>query len=81
MNRKADLLSESRRSEESRFSRCRVGDGANDIPMLTSLHGHAYRAKPSFVRMPISPFSTPVRRLLYLVGVRDRDFSRYEPLM
>ena len=57
-----------------------VGDGANDIPMLSLAGmGIAYRAKP-LVRQKAdqSISSLGLDGLLYLLGVRDRDLLPHE---
>jgi phosphoserine phosphatase len=52
-----------------------VGDGANDIPMLSIAGmGIAYRAKPLVRQKASHSISTlGLDGLLYLIGVRDRD--------
>jgi phosphoserine phosphatase len=79
--RKAALLAELARSEGISLDQVvAVGDGANDIPMLNLAGmGIAYRAKP-LVREQAghSISSLGLDGLLYLVGVRDRDFPLRE---
>jgi phosphoserine phosphatase len=76
-DRKAELLTAIAHSEDISLEQVvAVGDGANDIPMLRLAGmGIAYRAKP-FVRQsaPQSISSLGLDGLLYLIGVRDRDF-------
>jgi phosphoserine phosphatase len=57
-----------------------VGDGANDLPMLSVAGmGIAFHAKPlvrSSARHAVSHLG--LDSLLYLIGVRDRDLYRAE---
>ncbi len=55
-----------------------VGDGANDLPMLSVAGlGIAYRAKPLVVqRAPQAIGSTSLDGILYLLGMRERDIER-----
>jgi phosphoserine phosphatase len=80
--RKAELLAEIARTEGISLEQVvAVGDGANDIPMLSLAGmGIAYRAKP-VVRQNVdqSISSLGLDGLLYLVGVRDRDLQTQEP--
>jgi phosphoserine phosphatase len=80
--RKAELLAEIARAEGISLEQVvAVGDGANDIPMLSLAGmGIAYRAKP-VVRQNVdqSISSLGLDGLLYLVGVRDRDLQTQEP--
>jgi phosphoserine phosphatase len=60
-----------------------VGDGANDIPMLSVAGmGIAYRAKPLVRHSADQAISAlGLDGLLYLVGVRDRDLRPHEFLL
>jgi phosphoserine phosphatase len=60
-----------------------VGDGANDIPMLSLAGmGIAYRAKPMVRQKADQSISNlGLDGLLYLLGVRDRDLQPHEPRM
>ena len=55
-----------------------VGDGANDLPMLSVAGlGIAFRAKPLVVqRAPQAIGSTSLDGILYLLGMRERDIER-----
>jgi phosphoserine phosphatase len=80
--RKAELLSEIARSESISLEQViAIGDGANDIPMLSIAGmGIAYRAKPVVRRKADQSISMlGLDGLLYLVGVRDRDLRPHEP--
>jgi phosphoserine phosphatase len=75
--RKAELLRQIARQENISLDQVvAVGDGANDLPMLgIAGMGIAFRAKP-LVRQTASHAVSflGLNSLLYLIGVRDRDF-------
>jgi phosphoserine phosphatase len=76
--RKADLLLEIARKEGiSRQQTIAIGDGANDLPMLSAAGlGIAYHAKPlvkETARHSISNFG--LDSVLYLLGFSDRDIE------
>ena len=76
--RKAELLKEIARQEEIRLEQTiAVGDGANDLPMLSAAGlGIAFRAKPLVKESAEQAISTlGLDGLLYLIGVRDRDIA------
>jgi phosphoserine phosphatase len=79
--RKAEMLEEiARREGISLDQAVAVGDGANDIPMMTLAGmGIAYRAKP-LVRQKAdqSIASLGLDGLLYLIGVRDSDIATHD---
>jgi phosphoserine phosphatase len=80
--RKALLLAEIARSEGISLEQVvAVGDGANDIPMLSLAGmGIAYRAKPLVRQSADQSISyLGLDGLLYLLGVRDRDLQPHEP--
>lgn len=80
--RKAELLTEIARAESISLEQViAVGDGANDIPMLSIAGmGIAYRAKPLVRKEADQSISMlGLDGLLYLVGVRDRDLRPHEP--
>jgi len=82
--RKALLLAEIARSEGISLEQVvAVGDGANDIPMLSLAGmGIAYRAKPLVRQSADQSISyLGLDGLLYLLGVRDRDLQAHEPRM
>ena len=60
-----------------------VGDGANDIPMLSLAGmGIAYRAKPVVRQKADQSISClGLDGLLYLLGVRDRDLKPHELML
>jgi phosphoserine phosphatase len=76
--RKAELLRQIARQENISLEQVvAVGDGANDLPMLgIAGMGIAFRAKP-IVRQTASHAVSflGLDSLLYLIGVRDRDFE------
>jgi phosphoserine phosphatase len=78
--RKAQLLGEIAAAEGISLEQVvAVGDGANDIPMLSLAGmGIAYRAKPK-VRAQADQSITQLGLdgILYLIGVRDRDLLAY----
>ena len=81
-SRKALLLAEIARSEGISLEQVvAVGDGANDIPMLSLAGmGIAYRAKPKVRQSADQSISNlGLDGLLYLLGVRDRDLQAHEP--
>jgi len=74
--RKAALLGEIARAENlSMEQTIAVGDGANDLPMLSIAGlGIAFRAKPVVRRSARQSISTMgLDGILYLIGVRDRE--------
>jgi phosphoserine phosphatase len=76
--RKAELLLEIARKEGiSRHQTIAIGDGANDLPMLSAAGlGIAYHAKPlvkETARHAISNFG--LDSVLYLLGFSDRDIE------
>jgi phosphoserine phosphatase len=79
--RKAALLKEIAHKEGISLEQAvAVGDGANDIPMISLAGmGIAYRAKPR-VRQQAdhSIANLGLDGLLYLIGVRDRDLLQHE---
>jgi phosphoserine phosphatase len=82
--RKAEKLAEIARAEGFSLEQCvAVGDGANDIPMLNLAGmGIAYRAKPLVREKAGQAISTlGLDGLLYLIGVRDWDIERHEPVV
>jgi phosphoserine phosphatase len=82
--RKALLLAEIARREGISLEQVvAVGDGANDIPMLSLAGmGIAYRAKPMVRQKADQSISNlGLDGLLYLLGVRDRDLQPHEPRM
>ena len=81
--RKAELLAQIARHEGISLEQVvAVGDGANDIPMLSLAGmGIAYRAKPLVrERADHSISNLGLDGLLYLLGVRDRDLQSDELL-
>jgi phosphoserine phosphatase len=74
--RKADLLRElAQREGISLEQTIAVGDGANDLPMLSIAGlGVAFRAKPLVKQSAKQAISTlGLDGILYLLGFRDRD--------
>ncbi|WP_432696753.1 phosphoserine phosphatase SerB [Marinobacterium sp. YM272] len=74
--RKAQLLREIAEKEGVRLEQTiAVGDGANDLPMLSIAGlGIAFRAKPLVRRSAKNAISTlGLDGILYLIGFRDRD--------
>ena len=74
--RKADLLREIARQENLSLEQViAVGDGANDLPMLSVAGlGIAFRAKPSVREGARQAISTVgLDGILYLMGIRDRE--------
>jgi phosphoserine phosphatase len=79
--RKAALLAEIAANEGISLEQVvAVGDGANDIPMLSLAGmGIAYRAKPLVRKSADHAISfLGLDGLLYLLGVRDRDLRPHE---
>ena len=79
--KKAELLREiAEREGISLEQAVAVGDGANDIPMLSVAGmGIAYRAKPRVRQKADQSISfLGLDGLLYLIGVRDRDLRPHE---
>lgn len=75
-DRKAELLREIARKEHIALEQAiAVGDGANDLPMLSIAGlGIAFRAKPVVRESARQAISTlGLDGILYLLGVRDRD--------
>jgi phosphoserine phosphatase len=75
-NRKAELLREIAAREGVRLEQTiAVGDGANDLPMLSIAGlGIAFRAKPLVRQSAKQAISTlGLDGILYLIGFRDRD--------
>lgn len=75
-NRKAQLLQEITEKEGIRLEQTiAVGDGANDLPMLSIAGlGIAFRAKPLVQESAKQSISTlGLDGILYLLGYRDRD--------
>jgi phosphoserine phosphatase len=75
-NRKAQLLREIAEKEGIRLEQTiAVGDGANDLPMLSIAGlGIAFRAKPMVQESAKQSISTlGLDGVLYLLGYRDRD--------
>jgi phosphoserine phosphatase len=74
--RKADLLQELASKEGLQLAQTiAVGDGANDLPMLSLAGlGVAFRAKPLVRQSAKQAISTlGLDGVLYLLGLRDRD--------
>jgi phosphoserine phosphatase len=74
--RKAELLKEiAARENISLQQTIAVGDGANDLPMLSAAGlGIAFHAKPVVAQSAKHQISTlGLDGILYLIGVRDRD--------
>ena len=75
-NRKAELLKEIAEKENIRLQQViAVGDGANDLPMLSRAGiGIAFRAKPVVRESAKQAISTlGLDGILYLMGFRDRE--------
>jgi phosphoserine phosphatase len=76
--RKAELLRELAQKENISLEQViAVGDGANDLPMLSIAGlGIAFRAKPLVKASAKQAISTlGLDAILYLMGLRDRDIS------
>jgi phosphoserine phosphatase len=77
-DRKAELLKEIAAKEGIRLEQTiAVGDGANDLPMLSTAGlGIAFRATPVVRQSAQQSISTlGLDGILYLIGFTDRDFS------
>jgi phosphoserine phosphatase len=80
--RKAELLKEIAAKENIALQQTiAVGDGANDLPMLSVAGlGIAFHAKPIVAASAKHKISTlGLDGILYLVGVRDRELLESEP--
>ena len=80
--RKAELLQEIARKEGIDMEQCiAVGDGANDLPMLSIAGlGIAFRAKPIVRENAKQSISTlGLDGILYLLGISDRLTSPHQP--
>ena len=80
--RKAELLQEIARKEGIDMEQCiAVGDGANDLPMLSIAGlGIAFRAKPIVRENAKQSISTlGLDGILYLLGISDRLTSPHHP--
>ncbi len=78
-NRKAELLQTIAAAESISLEQViAVGDGANDLPMLSVAGlGIAFRAKPLVrQRAPHSIENSPLDGILYLLGMRERDMEK-----
>lgn len=78
-NRKADLLRQIADQESIRLEQViAVGDGANDLPMLSVAGlGIAFRAKPTVRKQARYVMGTSgLDGILYLIGMREADFAR-----
>jgi len=79
--RKAELLKQIADQESIRLEQViAVGDGANDLPMLSTAGlGIAFRAKPAVRKQArYSMGTTGLDGILYLIGMREADFTRLE---
>lgn len=79
-NRKAELLRQIAEQESIRLEQAiAVGDGANDLPMLSVAGlGIAFRAKPSVRKQARYVMGTSgLDGILYLIGMREADFARF----
>jgi len=80
--RKATLLREIAQKEGINMEQViAVGDGANDLPMLSIAGlGIAFRAKPIVRQTAKQSISNlGLDGILYLIGFRDRDWFDYDP--
>jgi phosphoserine phosphatase len=80
-SRKAELLRQIADQESIRLEQViAVGDGANDLPMLSVAGlGIAFRAKPSVRKQARYVMGTSgLDGILYLIGMRETDFARLE---
>lgn len=78
-NRKAELLRQIAGQESIRLEQViAVGDGANDLPMLSVAGlGIAFRAKPAVRKQARYVMGTSgLDGILYLIGMREADFAR-----
>lgn len=78
-NRKAELLKQIADQESIRLEQViAVGDGANDLPMLSTAGlGIAFRAKPTVRKQARYAMGTSgLDGILYLIGMREQDFAR-----
>ncbi len=76
--RKAELLRQIVDQQQIRLEQViAVGDGANDLPMLSIAGlGIAFRAKPVVRRQArFALGASSLASILYLIGMRERDFS------
>ncbi len=81
-NRKADLLRAIAEREDIRLEQViAVGDGANDLKMLSIAGlGIAFRAKPVVRRQArFALAASSLDSILYLIGMRERDFRDLPP--
>lgn len=77
--RKAELLKQIADQEQIRLEQViAVGDGANDLPMLSAAGlGIAFRAKPAVRKQARYAMGTSgLDGILYLIGMREKDFAR-----
>jgi len=77
--RKAELLKQIAEQESIRLEQViAVGDGANDLPMLSTAGlGIAFRAKPAVRKQARYAMGTSgLDGILYLIGMREADFAR-----
>ncbi len=77
--RKAELLRQIADRESIRLEQViAVGDGANDLPMLSAAGlGIAFRAKPAVRKRARYAMGTSgLDGILYLIGMRETDFAR-----
>ena len=77
--RKAELLKQIADQESIRLEQViAVGDGANDLPMLSAAGlGIAFRAKPAVRKRARYAMGTSgLDGILYLIGMREADFAR-----
>jgi len=80
--RKAELLRQIAQHEGIRLEQViAVGDGANDLPMLSIAGlGIAYHAKPLVKEQARHSIATVgLDGILYLLGMRDRDLTAIDP--
>ena len=78
-HRKAELLRQIADRESIRLEQViAVGDGANDLPMLSAAGlGIAFRAKPAVRKQARYAMGTSgLDGILYLIGMREADFAR-----
>lgn len=80
-HRKAELVREIAARESIRLEQTiAVGDGANDLPMLSVAGlGIAFRAKPAVRKQARYVMGTSgLDGILYLIGMREADFARVD---